>query len=220
MQSSDRIAVASIVAAALLACIASAPLGETAFAANDKTYGMRRYSDPAYGFSFWYPAALPIKKSKTSDAASFPGGVEVETIEVGPAGDVVIHIVNSPQSTITDEPNGHAAPIGQTKYFYDASAKRWMVAFPEGTSLVGEGATKPADVSKITIGGLLMLPGGARFDTTIIPLSKTRFFVVQDGGGSGFTDQLARTVALVGARIDASALTAALQAEAAAYAKQ
>jgi hypothetical protein len=48
---------------------------------------------------------------------------------------------------------------------------------------------------------------------------KTRFFVVQDGGGSGFTDQLARTVALAGARIDASVLKAALQAEAAAYTK-
>ena len=56
--------------------------------------------------------------------------------------------------------------------------------------------------------------------TTIIPLSATRFVVVQNGGGSTYIDELAKTVAPVRADIDPAAKAAALQAEAAAYKKQ
>ena len=86
-----------------------------------------------------------------------------------------------------------------------------MVTYPEGTDGGGSGAPAPADVSKTTIGGQPMLPSGARFDTTIIPLSTTQFVVVQDGGGSAFTNELARTVAAAGAHVDAAALAAALR---------
>ena len=65
-----------------------------------------------------------------------------------------------------------------------------------------------------------MLPSGARFDTTIIPLTTTQFVVVQDGGGSAFTNELARTVAAAGDHVDAKTLAAALRAEAIAYEKQ
>jgi hypothetical protein len=177
---------------------------------------MRHYVDAKYHFSFWYPAALPITVAAANDDARFPGGVTVETVQVA-AGDISLYVVNSPQSTITDEPNGHAAPIPQTKYFYDAASQRWMVAYPEGTDGGGNGAPAPADVSKTTIGGEPMLPSGARFDTTIIPLSTTQFVVVQDGGGSEFTNQLARTVAVAGARVEAAALSDALRAEALGY---
>jgi hypothetical protein len=178
---------------------------------------MSRYADAEYRFSFWYPAALRITVTAADDAASFPGGIVVETLQVRPAGGISLYVVNSPQSTITDEPNGHAAPIPQTKYFYDASSQRWMVTYPEGTDGGGSGTPAPADVSKTTIGGLPMLPSGARFDTTIIPLSTTQFVVVQDGGGSAFTNELARTVAAAGARVEAATLSAALRAEAIAY---
>jgi hypothetical protein len=178
---------------------------------------MSRYVDAKYRFSFWYPSALRITVTATDDAASFPGGVAVETLQVRPAGGISLHIVNSPQSTITDEPNGHAAPIPQTKYFYDAAAQRWMVTYPEGTDGGGSAAPAPVDVSKTTIGGQPMLPSGARFDTTIIPLSTTQFVVVQDGGGSEFTNELARTIAAAGAHVDAAAMSAALRAEALGY---
>ena len=178
---------------------------------------MSRYVDAKYRFSFWYPSALRITVAAANDDASFPGGVVVETLQVRPAGGISLYVVNSPQSTITDEPNGHAAPIPQTKYFYDAASQRWMVAYPEGTDGGGSGAPAPADVSKTTIGGQPMLPSGARFDTTIIPLSTTQFVVVQDGGGSEFTNELARTVAAAGARVEAAALSAALRAEALGY---
>ena len=95
-----------------------------------------------------------------------------------------------------------------------------MVAYPEGDPDGKPVAPAPADVSRKTIGGLPMLPSGARFTTTIIPLSTARFVVVQNGGGSTYTDELAKTVAPVGADIDPAAKAAALQAEAAAYKKQ
>jgi hypothetical protein len=173
---------------------------------------MSRYVDAKYRFSFWYPSALPITVAAANDDKSFPGGIVVETVQIS-GGDISLYVVNSPQSTITDEPNGHAAPIPQTKYFYDASTQRWMVAYPEGTDGGGGGgAPSPADVSKTTVGGLPMLPSSARFDTTIIPLSTTQFVVVQDGGGSAFTNELAGTVAATGVRIEAAALAAALRA--------
>jgi hypothetical protein len=181
---------------------------------------MSRYMDAKYRFSFWYLSALRVTVTAANDDARFPGGVTVETVQVDSPGGVSLYVVNSSQSTITDEANGHAAPIPQTKYFYDASSQRWMVAYPEGTDGGGSAAPGPADVSKTTVGGLPMLPSGARFDTTIIPLSTTQFVVVRDGGGSAFTNELARTVAAAGARVEAAALSAARRAEAIAYEKQ
>jgi hypothetical protein len=183
-------------------------------------YPMSRYVDAKYRFSFWHLSALRITVTADNDDARFPGGVAVEIVQVGSPGGVSLNVVNSPQSTITDEPNGHAAPIPQTKYFYDAASQRWMVTYPEGTDGGGSGAPAPADVSKTTISGQPMLPSGARFDTTIIPLSTTQFVVVQDGGGSAFTNELAYTVAAAGAHVDAKTLAAALRAEAIAYEKQ
>jgi hypothetical protein len=213
-----------IVATAIVAISAAAP-AVVARAADlplppTVSHRMRQYVDAKYRFSFWYPAALPIMATVMNDDARFPGGVTVETVQVGSGGDVSLYVVNSPQSTITDEPNGHAAPIPQTKYYYDASSQRWMVAYPEGTDGGGSGAPAPADVSKTTVGGQPMLPSGARFDTTIIPLSTTQFVVVQDGGGSAFTNELAGTVAAPGAHVDAAVLAEALRAEAMAYEKQ
>jgi hypothetical protein len=192
----------------------------TSPAAADETFGMHQYVDAKYHFSFWYPRALQITATTGRDRRSFPGGTNVKTLQVGEPGGISVSVVASPQKTITDESNGHAAPIAQTKYFYDAAADRWMVAFPEGDGPLGGGGPKPADVSQKTVGGLPMLQSGARFDTTIIPVSTTLFLVVKDGGGSGFTPQLANTVALAGARIGPAALSAALKAEADAYGKQ
>lgn len=181
------------------------------------TYGMSEYTDPMYHFSFWYPSALQITATATNDETEFPGGTAAESLQIGSMGGTSIVVVDSTTSTITDEPAGHASPIAQTKYFYDASSRQWMVAFPEGSGDGSPRATTTADVSKSTISGLVEMPSGRRFDTTIIPLSTTRFLVVSDGGGSSFTSRLAQTVAPADASIDAPTEAAALQAEATAY---
>jgi hypothetical protein len=179
---------------------------------------MSEYTDPTYGFSFWYPSTLPITATTTNNSSNFPGGIAVETLQVGPAGGVTIYVVNSTTSNITDEPADHASPIAQTQYFYNSTSGQWMVDYPQGTNGGDSAATTTANVSKITISGLVMLPSGRRFDTTIIPLSTTRFLVIGDGGGSSFTPQLVETVAQMGASVNASTQATALQAEATAYA--
>ncbi len=184
------------------------------------TYGTSEYTDSTYHFSFWYPSALQITATTTEDETGFPGGVVVETLQIGSMGGTSIVVVDSITHTITDEPSNHASPIAQTKYFYDSASGQWMVAFPQGITNGNSSATTTANVSKTTISGLVMLPSGRRFDTTIIPLSTARFLVISDGGGSSFTSQLAQTVAQTGASIDTSTQAAALQAEAAAYANE
>ena len=181
------------------------------------TYGMSEYTDSNYGFSFWYPSALKVTSTTTNDTTSFPGGTAVETLLVGDMGSTSVVVVNSPTSTITDEPNGHASPISQTKYSYDNATGEWMISHPEAPAN-GEGSATPtlANTSNTTISGLFMLPG-KRFDTTIIPLTTTQFLVVSDGGGSFFTSQLAATVAQNNVSVDPTLQATALQAEATAY---
>jgi hypothetical protein len=181
---------------------------------------MKQFADKKYGFSFWYPASLKVTVTASNDDKSFPGGVLVETLQVGEPGGVAVRVVNSPQGAITDEPNGHAAPIAQTELFMDAAMQMWMLRFPEGDGSGKPVEAKGIDLSRKTINGLPMVATGARFNTTIIPLSKTRFVVVQDGGGSGFTTQLAATVTATGGKVSAAAQAKVLQAEATAFKKQ
>jgi hypothetical protein len=135
-------------------------------------------------------------------------------------GGTSIVVVDSPTSTITDEPANHGSPIAQTKYSYNNVSRQWIISFPQGANGSGSGATTIANTSKTTMSGLFMLPSGKRFDTTIIPLSTTRFLVVSDGGGSSFTNQLAQTISQTGASVDGSKESAILQAEAKAYANE
>ena len=181
------------------------------------TYGMVRYTDPDFGFTFWYPSSWQILPTTTKDTTSFPGGTLVKTLQVGLAGGVTISVVNSMAHTITDEQNGHASPIAQTKYFYNSPAQQWMVAYPEGINSGTTGATTTANVSNTTMSGLIILPSGRRFDTSIVPLSTTTFLVVSDGGGSNAT-VLAKTISRTGAPVDPSTLSTTLQAEANTYA--
>jgi hypothetical protein len=184
------------------------------------TYGMVEYTDEAYGFSFWYPSTIQIESTSTQDTTNFPGGTAVKTLSIGPSGGSLVYVVEAAGSSITDEPNGHASPIAQTKYFYDSTSAQWMVTFPEGRDDNGSAASTTADVSKKTMGGLPMLHSGRRFATTIIPLSTTRFVVVTDGGGSAFTNELAQTVSQNDATIHAQSKETALKAEADAFTRE
>ncbi len=180
------------------------------------TYGMIQYTDPDFGFTFWYPSSWQILPTTMKDTTSFPGGTLVKTLQVGSPGNVMIYIVDSSARTITDEQNGHASPIGQTKYFFDSTSNQWMTAFPDSASEGSTRATTTADVSNTTMSGLIMLPSGRRFDTSIIPLSTTIFLVVSDGGGNNAA-VLAKTTSLIGVSVNPSVLSSALQTEATAY---
>lgn len=188
--------------------------------ASPDAHGMKQYADAQYGFTFWYPEKLKVAVDAKQDTKNFPGGTVVETLTIGEMGGTQVFVVQSPKGAITDEMNGHASPIAQTKYSLDSKSNRWMVEYPEGRTDEEPKGPTAADVSKTTIGGLPELQSGRRFDTTIIPLNPTTFIVVSDGGGSGFTKQLAHTVAPAGATVDPAALVTALQAESQASANQ
>jgi hypothetical protein len=150
------------------------------------------YIDSGFGFSFTYPVGTSIAETTLSDTNQFPGATAVKSIQVGDAGGVLVYEVTSPNATITDEPNGHASPISQTKYFYDATSASWMVAYPEGRE-TGLSATTSASINGYTNSGLPIFPSGRRFDTVIIPLSPTKFVVVTSGGG-GDTTSIAQSI--------------------------
>jgi hypothetical protein len=99
----------------IAACVVTAAVAllmRTVFApaaATDETFGMRQYVDSKYHFSFWYPRVLQVTATTGGDRRSFPGGINVKTLAVGEPGGISVSVVVSPQQTITDEPNGHAA---------------------------------------------------------------------------------------------------------------
>jgi len=64
------------------------------------TYGMSKYTDSISGFSFWYPNDLKVTSTITKDSKNFPGGVAVETLQVGDTGGTYITVVDSKTSAI------------------------------------------------------------------------------------------------------------------------
>ena len=90
---------AALAAAVFFARDMSAPRAAASDAADGgDTYGMRVHIDARYGFSFWYPKDEGIAAvSGSHDTESFPGGVMVETLQVGEPGGVVIHVVDLPK---------------------------------------------------------------------------------------------------------------------------
>jgi len=154
---------------------------------------LARYSDSAFGFSFAYPAGTSLKTTALSDSTEFPGAIVEKSIQIGDAGGITVYEVYSARSTITDEPNVHASPLPQTKYFYDASGSL-LVAYPQGDDSGMTRATTTATVSgHTTTGNLPILQSARRFDSRIIPLTKNKFLVIASGG-EGSTEEIAASV--------------------------
>ncbi len=184
---------------------------------QDPTFGLKQYSDHDFGFSFWYPANWEIKEGTAPNPGKFPKNKIVKYIRVGAEGNVYVFEVSSVNGSITDNPG--PAPFPPINYFWDAAGKKWMVAWPEGNTMGQSSAPSPASTTARTMSGLFMFHSPSRFNTSIIPLSQNKFVVISDGGGAN-ADFLAKTVTPIGGSIDSPGQTAALKAEAAAYAGQ
>lgn len=145
--------------------------------------GMKQYTDTSFGFSFWYPSTWQVIVSPQALAfgAQLTNVTVVKKIGLQAPGEtypsILIQEAHSTTRTITD--TGGAGPIGPVTYYFDATNHLWMTTPPEG-----DGATKPADISINTMGGLHMFGGTSRFDTSIIPLSANNFVVIGDNGGA------------------------------------
>lgn len=152
------------------------------------------YVDTTFGTIFTYPKGESIKVTPMNDTKEFPGAKIVKSIEIGESGGVIVYeVLAGYDDSITDEPDGHASPIAQTKYFYDIPSRSWMVAYPEGRDDGGDVASSTARAIGTTDGGLPIFLSGRRFDSRIIPISTSQFIVVTSGGGAS-TEAIAQSV--------------------------
>ncbi len=147
--------------------------------------GMKKYTDTNFGFSFWYPDTWTVTTPNNPPfGAQLKSVTVVKSLGLQPAGQdypsIIVQEAHSTTRTITD--TGGAGPIGPVTFYFDTTSHLWMTTPPEG-----DGATKPADISVNTMGGLHMFGGTSRFDTTIVPLSADNFVVVGDGGAANAT---------------------------------
>jgi len=151
---------------------------------SDSVPGMSKYTDADFGFSFWYPSGWKVTKMQTSDAwVQTEGGTVAAVLGIGKTNpEIKIEEVISSGMTITD--TGGGGPLGSISYWFDTNEHAWMTTKNTGGLAGGAGANNAfADVRKNTMGGLHMLSGTSRFDTSVIPLSAHNFVIVNDGGG-------------------------------------
>ena len=174
--------------------------------------GMSKYIDTDFGFSFWYPSGWTVTKSSTMSSVDIRDAEYKEKLFVsnGKGDTVVVAVFSSTNRSITD--SGGAGPFGPVRYYFDPNTHLWMkVGQPDGAPSEFINATTTANVSIRTMGGLYMLAGTTRYNTSIIPLSAQNFVVVNDDSGlpGGGARNLARTIVA----LDPSVATALSVAE-------
>jgi hypothetical protein len=184
--------------------------------------GMAKYTDSSLGYSFWYPTnwtvtatAIPTNGGNIQDATT------VAMLSVGPKGgdtEISIQEVKSTTRTVTD--TGGAGPIGPITYFFDTTSHLWMTksSIADGVTSI----TKPADITRNSMGGLHLFGGTSRFDSNIIPLTANNFVIIKDTGVHNAT-ALAKTVVAidpsVATPVSAKEQVAVIQAEKTEYMK-
>jgi hypothetical protein len=202
---------------------------------------MSKYTDSDFGFSFWYPTNVDIRKTQpdansgsTRDHSDIMNGQGTVIQGIVNAPDFTAYEVYSPSMSILSAVD--AGPFGSDydKYFFDKTSHTWMYQ-NDGGPTGKSGGTNPADVSKNTMGGLHIFQGYTRFGLKVIlPLSAHNFLVVYAkcndatdyscaDGGTKFKTSLQTIVATdpsVATPVSAAEQIAAIQAEKQAYAGQ
>jgi len=179
-------------------------LGGASVHAQTPGHAMRRYVDPVFGFSFWYPATWTVTRempAKNPTASGwYQGGSVVARLSV--VGDdsqgVYIDELVVPSGNLTEHGNDGANPVGvDQKYFFDANAHTWMYATlsesPDGHSPYTESIEKPMT----TMGGQPIFRGAQRhMAEVIVPLDRTHFLTLTTGDPGGNMDHqyLAETI--------------------------
>ena len=198
---------------------------------------MLQYTDPEFGFSFWYPSGWQVTQAFVANAAKYPGGTVLKQLNVTNGLDTItVEEYVSPGDTITDSTGVGACPVCvTTRYYYNFNIHEWMAQYPNDTpsaTYSGQpyvaGSSVPANVSLNTMGGLHMLAGSMRFGAnTIIPLSAQDFLVIAVDGaiatGSSDPQALAKTVVAldpdVATPVSAAEQAATVQDEASVFAQ-
>jgi hypothetical protein len=184
--------------------------GASAESGATEVQGLKKFTDAAFGFSFWYPASWDLEQTAVFDSTTYPDGVVKKKISLSHDQDgIQIEEFESPLRSITDATGVGACPVCvTTKYYFDTTLHEWMVTYPNGTgSGMPPGISMRADVSMNTMGGLHMFSGSRRFGSnTIVPLSARRFLVLTSDVG---TDPIQRVFAKTILATDPSVATPA-----------
>jgi hypothetical protein len=184
--------------------------------AQTEAPAMSKYIDRAFGFSFWYPTAWPVKDEPVTDPTQsgwFVGGTIVRELRLAnPRSDeddqplgVVVQEISAPGEYLIEL--GHtrsASPVGMDqKYFFDAKTHTWMDTWLSEAPDEEPPGTHPMEVTKRTMGGLSIFYGAQRHAAeVVVPLNPTHYVLVtsmDSGGGDQCHLYLAETIAAIGA---------------------
>lgn len=151
----------------------------TSAAENKDVSGWTKYSNTAFGYSFYYPKNWVAIESAT--------GVSFKGVK---GADDVITVTEVTGDVVQDSD----AKMGKVVYFYDAAQKVWkMTGVVNGKPIVG---VQKATPSSMTVSDLPVLAGNRRAKTNIVPLTSNKFLVINITG-SNYTavlDPLTKTI--------------------------
>lgn len=167
----------------------------------DKTAGWKVFTDSNFGYSFYYPKTWKVTSTATS----------VKIISFGPTRNdgypdsISISEIQDSKVVVID------SKFGNTTLYYNNNLNQWMKTSPGAGDLY---ETKPAKIAFNTISGLPVYSSTGRWKTVIIPLSHTKFLVINITG-SGYTtalDLLASAITEASADVPISAINDVISA--------
>jgi hypothetical protein len=140
--------------------------------APDAVIAVKRYDDPALGFSFTYPAEWRLDSSSG----------DIKLTNLGPDGDdfIIIHRSIGPSYTSSD------SKFGDTTLRYDSASATWMITQPNENEDEVETVATP-DFTTDT--GLPVFGSLKRWASELVALSSDKIVEV-NVSGSGWTDGL------------------------------
>ena len=202
--------------------------------------GMSKYTDSAFGFSFWYPSEWTVSTESNSGVNTYPNGSYEGVISIrsnaNPSLLLTIQKVTANDFTYRVSP-GACGYCGPVNYFFDTSLHTWMKVYPSGPNGAPDATPeqvadakipKPADVSHNTMGGLHIFSSEQKGNESIVPLSAKNFVVVGEysgqNPGSGIELPIIQTIVAsdpsVAVPVSLAKQKATIEAEQKAYAGQ
>ncbi len=156
---------------------------------------MSKYIDSDFGFSFWYPNDWQVINGDVEQKKE--GGSRSKNLIItgphpsgnGKASITMIKFKSSTSSLTESVATKLANGTGKDqKYFFDFDTKKWMQV--DLTPLLkGElVATTTADISRKTMGGLPMLPGGLPDNANVVIPINTQSFLIIGSFGDNYID--------------------------------
>jgi hypothetical protein len=182
--------------------------------------GMSKYTDADFGFSFWYPTGWTVSIQQLPASGHAPPGSTDRTVVISSNSgkNILIKTGTSLLAVMGDSGTNGSESVA---YAFDDTTHSWMVSNNNEYPY-----TRSADVSKKTMGGLLMFDGVGTYEP-MIPLGTKKGLFIRGGevdSGNPAAVPLAKTIVAtdpsVATPVSAAQQQATIQAEQQAYAEQ